>query len=120
MTRDKLVEMMVRRQYLKKGVNLPPHFWNLPDYKRDYRREVMLAAKLYRAYSEEAITNVMERETWCFSLAAKKLANMIEIEERRLALVAKQLEIKEENKTTVVPTGNDFRRKPKKDFRDVE
>lgn len=43
---------------------------------------------------------------------------MIEIEERRLALQAKQLEIKEENKTTIIPTGNDFRRKSKKDFRD--
>lgn len=118
MTRDKLAEIMVRRRYLRDKIHLPDKFWNLPDYKKDYQYQVRLAAKLYRAYSEEAITNVVERETWFFSLAIKKLANMIEIEERRLALQAKQLEIKEENKTTIIPTGNDFRRKSKKDFRD--
>ncbi len=109
---------MVRRRYLKKGVNLPLSFWNLPEYKGDYRNEIRLAVKLYATYREEAIINVINRETWCYSLLCKKLPNLIEIEQRKLDLVAKQEEILNKIVTKVEPTGSLFRKKVKKDFKD--
>jgi ribosomal 50S subunit-associated protein YjgA (DUF615 family) len=116
MTREELVELMVRRQYLKKGVNLPLKFWNLPEYKKDYQHQIRLAAKLFRTYDPKAISNVIEKETWCYSLATKKLANLIEIEQKRLALIEKQTQ---HTSKIIRPeaTGSLFRKKEKKDFK---
>lgn len=88
MSRERLAETMVRREYAKKGKNLPDKFWNLPEYRATYQNQMRFASKLYRTYSEEAVWAVINREAWIFSLALKKLANMIEIEENRIKTLA--------------------------------
>lgn len=88
MSREKLAETMVRREYAKKGKNLPDKFWNLPEYKFKYQNQLRFASKLYRAYSEQAIWNVVTREAWMFSLAVKKLNDMIELEQSKLETLA--------------------------------
>ena len=75
---------MVRREYLKKNITLPPKFWNLVEYKPSYRRQMMLASKFIRAYGEEAVLNVINREEWAYSLAPKKFPEMMEEEANRL------------------------------------
>lgn len=88
MSRERLAETMVRREYAKKGKNLPDKFWNLPEYKASYQMQMRHASKLYRTYSEESIWIVISRESWIYSLALKKLPNMIEIEESKLKTLA--------------------------------
>lgn len=76
---------MVRREYNKKMVTLPVKFWNLVEYKGKYQLQMRLAAKLIRTYGEEAVQNVIDRETWCWSLAAKKLPDLMEAEAANLS-----------------------------------
>lgn len=71
---------MVRREYARKYITLPTKFWNIPDYKGKYQFQMRLASKLIRTYGEKAVQAVIDREVWCYSLAAKKLPDMMEIE----------------------------------------
>ena len=95
MSRERLAETMVRREYAKKGKNLPDKFWNLPEYKFKYQNQLRFASKLYRTYSEEAIWNVITKEVWCFSLAAKTITPKIELEESKLKTLANRSKPKE-------------------------
>jgi hypothetical protein len=84
MSITKIAAQMVQREYLKKNITLPPKFWNLPEYKPSYRKQMQLASKLIRTYGEEAVQNVIDREEWAFSLAIKKFPEMMEEEANRI------------------------------------
>lgn len=103
--RDILVQLILTRKYNKQGITLPDKFWNLPKYKEEYRLQSMFAAKLFRAYSSEAIFNVIRRESWCWSLKAKKIPDMIEVEQARLLTESKIKELKESEKPVDLPSG---------------
>lgn len=79
-----IAELMVRRKYLREYVCLPNKFWNLPEYKPEYQKQMRLAAQLSRTYGIEVVSTVILKEEWCFSLAAKTLANLFELEKSRL------------------------------------
>lgn len=81
-----LAELMIRREFLKKNIVLPDKFWNLPKYKTKFAQQMRIASKFFRTYDSEAIWNVIQRETWCFSLAAKKLPDLILEEQEKLKL----------------------------------
>jgi len=82
--REMLVSYIIKRKYEKQGITLPEAFWRLPKYKKEYQQQTIIAAKLFRAYSEEAIWNTIRKESWCWSLYAKKLPDLIEVEQARL------------------------------------
>lgn len=84
MSITKIAAQMVQREYLKKNITLPAKFWNLPEFKPSYRRQMQLASKLIRTYGEEAVQNVIDREEWAYSLGTKKFPEMMEIEANRL------------------------------------
>lgn len=71
---------MLKREYGRKHITLPTKFWNLPNYKAKFQFQMRLASKLIRTYGEQAVQTVIDRETWCYSLAAKTLPDMMEIE----------------------------------------
>jgi len=79
-----IAEQMVRREYNKKMITLPAKFWNIQPYKARFQLQMRLAAKLIRAYSEPAVQAVINRETWCYSLAAKALPDLMEAESHSL------------------------------------
>lgn len=80
-----IAEQMVRREYNKKMITLPAKFWNLQPYKGRFQLQMRLAAKMIRAYSEPAVQAVIDRETWCYSLAAKSLPDLMEVEASNLS-----------------------------------
>lgn len=80
-----IAEQMVRREYARKYITLPAKFWNLPDYKGKYQFQMRMASKFVRAYGEPAVQAIIDRETWCYSLAAKKLPDMMELEASNLS-----------------------------------
>lgn len=96
--REQLVCIMMKRKYGKQGITLPNKFWNLPKYKKEFITQSVHANKLIKAYSKEAIFNVINRETWCWSLGMKKLHDLIAIEQARLDTEQKIRELKEEQK----------------------
>jgi hypothetical protein len=84
MSITKIAEQMVRREYAKQNITLPAKFWNIPQFKPSYRRQMQLASKFVRAYGIDAVQSVIDREAWAYSLAPKCLPDMMEIEATRL------------------------------------
>lgn len=80
-----IAQEMLKREYGRKHITLPTRFWNLPEYKGKFQFQMRLAAKLVRAYGLEAVQAVIDREAWCYSLAAKKLPDMMELEASNLS-----------------------------------
>ena len=117
MSITKIAEQMVRREYAKQNITLPAKFWNLPQYKPSYRNQMRYAAKFVRAYGEEAVQAVIDREAWAYSLAPKCFPDMMEIEAARLKQVKINNEIiknrpKEELSDTDTAGVPEFRAKP--------
>lgn len=94
MTIAEIAELMVRRSYARKNLCIPQKFWNLPEYRPSYQHQMRLAARLARTYGTEVLTNVLLKEEWCFSLAAKTLANLFEVEKNRLEMAKLAKDIK--------------------------
>lgn len=82
-----IASLMITREYAKKNVTLPAKFWNLVEYKPKYQLQMRLASKFIRTYGEQVVQNVLDREVWCFSLAAKRLPDLMELEMSRLKKV---------------------------------
>lgn len=112
--------MMVRREYEKKGKFLPRSFWNLPEYKPKYQYQCRLAAKLLRTYDSEVISTVLDKEKWCFSLSAKSLANLFDVEQKRRDLQKELGKMLECESTEHLPVNDapKFRKREKKTFTD--
>ena len=100
MSITKIAEQMVRREYLRKNIPLPAKFWNLVEYKPSYRRQMMLASKFIRTYGIEALERVIDRETWAYSLAAKKFPDLLELEVSKIKEEAIIKEMISKNKST--------------------
>lgn len=117
--KTKIAEILVRRQFERDGVTLPEKFWNLSKYKPHYQRQLREATKLIRIYNAEIVLAVVEKEKWCFSLAAKNIVDLIEKEqdkrERNQAMENLNKQQPTEIKTTKPIT---FRKKEKTNFKD--
>lgn len=117
MSITKIAEQMVRREYAKQNITLPAKFWNIPSYKPSYRNQMRYAAKFVRAYGEEAVQAVIDRETWAYSLAPKCLPDMMELEASKIKQAKINSEIinsrpKEELSDTDLEEVPAFRAKP--------
>ena len=104
--RDRIVTTVMRRKYEKLGVTLPHKYWNLPEYKPEYRQQMIMASKFMKAYDIDAILNVLNKETWCFSLYAKQLPELIELEQSRLKKQKIQEKLQQESRPVVKPAPN--------------
>lgn len=115
--RDRIVIMMITRKYNKQGITLPDKFWNLPKYKKDYVFYTTGAARFIRAYGAEAVLNVLNRETWCWSFGPKTLPNLVEAEATKLKLEAEKAKNtpKAESANIVLPANAALFRKKKED-----
>lgn len=82
--RDRIVIMMITRKYNKKGITLPDKFWNLPSYKKDFVIYSAAASRFIRAYGADAVLNVLNRETWCWSFGPKTLPDLMVAEVTKL------------------------------------
>ena len=107
MSITKIAEELVKREYQKKGVNLPIKFWNIPEYRPKYQMQMRYAAKLVRTFGEEAVWNALGKESWCYSLGGPKIQAAIELEASKLAqketLRAIQQSRPEEDDDTALP-----------------
>lgn len=119
MSMERIAELLVRREFEKQGKFLPDKFWNLPAYKRKYAIQCQLAAKFIRTYGPEVIMSVLEKEKWCFSLAAKRLPHLFELEQHKRSIQKEAKQMLETQKSPNVKYANVpvFRRHQKEDFK---
>ena len=116
---ERIAELLVRREFERQGKFLPDKFWNLPAYKTKYAIQCRLAAKFIRTYGTEIIMSVLEREKWCFSLAAKRLPQMFELEQHKRKIQKEAKEMLETQKSPSIKNANVpvFRRHLKENFK---
>lgn len=115
--RDVIVRMMIERKYKKVMVS---HYWNLPEYKKEYKYQTMKAAKLIKIYSKKAILTAIEKEKWCYSLGNNSLITVINEEQQKIdrELANKAATEKPVETVKIDPVSPSFRRKKKEDFKD--
>ena len=98
-----IAEIMVTREADKKRITLPYKFWNLPEWKKKYTRQIISANAILKLYSPMAVLNALKRKEtlWCHSLRTYQLTDIIEEEQKRLdnqdKLVLESQEIKTNN-----------------------
>lgn len=119
MSLERIAELLVRREYEKQGKFLPEKFWNLPEYKYKYATQCRLAAKFIRTYGSDIVMKVLEKEKWCFSLAAKRLPQLFELEQHKSKIQKEAKDMLEKQKEPTIKNANvpSFRRKPKENFK---
>lgn len=75
-----IVEILMERKANKDGKKLVREFWNKPEYKKTYNLNLIQVSAALNAYSEKAILNALQRETWAWSLGPKVKQTIIEEE----------------------------------------
>lgn len=82
-----LAELVCLREGRKKGKSTPPNFWNLPEWKKTYSRQVSLANGLLKLFNFESILLALNDRAgnWIFSLSFPGLIDIIKAKEVSLA-----------------------------------
>ncbi len=115
-----LAEMMCLRKSKKQNIPINSgKFWNSPEWKKDYQRQIQVAHGLLKLYNPESIIAALTSKegNWIFSLSFKGLPeiiknNEIKVERQRVIeeYIPKVIEVKQEPaKEIAVP----FRKKSK-------
>jgi hypothetical protein len=81
-----IAEIMCVRKAQKKGINLPYKFWNIDEYRKEYRQQIIAANAILKLYSPLAVLGALKRKDcqWQFSLRANGLPDAIAEEQKRL------------------------------------
>lgn len=89
-----ITELICEKKAKSQKKELPNKFWNLPEWQKFYRQQILAATSLLRLYKAKAIIAALNnKEAWnIYSLRAPQLDAIIEGESRKL----KEIESKEQ------------------------
>lgn len=79
------------REAKKKFKSLPLKFWNLDEYKKQYKLTLFRANALVKAYSEDSLVRAICNNAWLYSLFFPRMSELIETEEKFLAAQVAQV-----------------------------
>jgi hypothetical protein len=81
-----IAEIMVTREAAKKKLSLPYKFWNLIEWKKKYKNQILGANSLLKVYSAEAILRALKRKecSWQYSIRANGISDICDEEQRKL------------------------------------
>lgn len=88
-----LVEFICSRQAAKSKKQLGYKFWTSPEWKKEYRKQILFANQLTKVYSVKAILAALNSDSckWVTTLGAKKqLDSVIAAEQQKLDLAKQQ------------------------------
>lgn len=85
-----IVEILMERKAAKDGKKLVREFWNKPEYKKVYNLNLIQVSAVLNAYSEKAVLNALNKETWAWSLGPKVKQTIIEEEAKLKRLEAQK------------------------------
>lgn len=65
-----LADIMCKRQGKKKGIPTPEGYWNLPDWKLEYRTQILAANRLLKIYPFDVVLAAVNNKkmSWVYSL----------------------------------------------------
>lgn len=89
-----LCDLVIKRQSHMKKANLPDKYWNLPEWKPEYRKQIRRAHALLKAYNAISIIRTLKskRGESIYSLYFPGLPDMIEKEQIRIDKEEKAME----------------------------
>lgn len=113
-----LAEGMIARQARTKQVDLPPRFWNLDRWKRDFLLQLRHATALLKLYSPEAILRVLRSKEAksTYSLNAKWLDPLLKTEQSRLCR-EEESRMQKQRPATPASVEKDVTEKPRESFK---
>ena len=81
-----LAEYVNARKAKKEKCELPNRYWNLPEWKTEYIRQVTQANALLKSFSIEAIVSALNSKefNWTYSLMTKGLIDVIQREQAKI------------------------------------
>jgi hypothetical protein len=90
-----IAELLVTRQAKKDKKALPYKFWNTPEWKKQYKLQMMGVQTLLRLYSELAIINALQSQKGknIYSIRCPWLDELIEEAEKKLQQKPEVIEI---------------------------
>jgi hypothetical protein len=76
---------MMLREAKKSGVTLPPKFWNVQEYKKKYKLQVIAALSLLKIFSIQDILEGLrcKEGSWIYSLRFNGLIDIINTEKTK-------------------------------------
>ena len=81
-----ITELICEKKASSQKKDLPNKFWNLPEWNKFYRQQILAANSLLRLYKAKAIVAALKsKESWnIYSLRSPKLDALIEAETRNI------------------------------------
>ena len=104
-----ITELVMSRQAAKKGKDLPDKFWNMTDWKLEYKKQIVKANTFLKVYDPEVIiaTLLSHNNKWINSLWLPSLSELIE---------AQQLIVDRQDHTKVLEYSEDINSHPGKKY----
>ncbi len=81
-----LVEIVLNRKALKQKRTLVDRFWNLPEWRSQYRQQIISAHSILKLFPLEAVVAALDCRdgNWIYSLSYPKLIELVKREQSRL------------------------------------
>lgn len=101
-----LAEVMCERSAKSSNLDLPPKFWNLPIWKKEFLKQLNLANKLISKYEPSLISKALRTPQGkkIFSLGAKWLKDILEKESKK----NKKADIEKVEEVNKLPTRQNY------------
>lgn len=87
-------ELICENIAYKKNKQLPVKFWNLPEWRKIFIRQVQLASTLISLYGEFELIRILRKERYIYSLGYKKLDKMLQeiVKSKAVSPIKQQVE----------------------------
>ena len=110
---QKLTEMMLERQASKKKIVLPPRFWKVEKWKREYQRQIIRANYWLKSYDAEVIFRALKakKNQWINSLYYKGINELCVIAQAEIEREKANLKVIEATDNTNVESRPSLGRK---------
>ena len=104
-----ITELVMVRQAVKKRKDLPDKFWNMPEWKLEYKKQIVKANTFLKVYDSDIIISTLlnHNNRWINSLWLPSLGELIE---------AQQIEVDREDHTQVLEFSDNADAQPGKKY----
>ena len=80
-----IADLLCKRKGKKENIPTPPGYWSMPEWKVEYKKQILSANKFLKVYPLEVIVAVLndKKLNWVYSLYCPSLKQALEVEMER-------------------------------------
>jgi hypothetical protein len=106
-----IADLLCKRKGKKENIPTPPGYWSMPEWKVEYKKQILSANKFLKIYPLEVIAAVLndKKHNWVYSLYFPSLKQALEVEMEkysRAQVREEHLREKEKTKVEIIQTEN--------------